>query len=156
MKELKTFSSEETVAVAKELGSILKAGDIICLNGDLGAGKTAFTNGIAKALGIKGYVTSPTFTIVNEYQGKLPLFHFDVYRIADADEMYDIGFEEYINGDGVVVIEWSDLIRDIIPEEQIRIDIRKVMDNGPDARSIKIDFVGKKYKGYESRLTIGN
>jgi tRNA threonylcarbamoyladenosine biosynthesis protein TsaE len=145
MKELRTNSPEETAAAAKELGELLEAGDIICLNGDLGAGKTAFTKGIAEALDIEGYITSPTFTIVNEYEGILPLYHFDVYRIADPDEMYDIGFEEYINGEGISVIEWSDLIRDAIPKEQIRVDIYKDLDIGNDARVIKIQFVGERY-----------
>jgi len=104
MINIETNSFEETVEFGRKLGSILKPGDVICLSGDLGTGKTALTNGIAKALGINSYITSPTFTLVNEYQGKYTLYHFDVYRIADPDEMFDIGFDEYINGEGITII----------------------------------------------------
>ncbi len=152
MKEFRTFSSQETVEVAKRLGNILQNGDVICLNGDLGTGKTAFTNGIAQSLGIDGYITSPTFTIVNEYRGNIPLFHFDVYRIGEPDEMFDIGYDEYISGEGVVVIEWADLIKDVLPLEHIRVDIKKDLDSGLDARIIEISFNGEKYLEYEEKL----
>ncbi|MCX8131351.1 MAG: tRNA (adenosine(37)-N6)-threonylcarbamoyltransferase complex ATPase subunit type 1 TsaE [Clostridia bacterium] len=152
MKVFRTCSSMETVAVASELGKLLRPGDVICLNGDLGAGKTAFTNGIAEALGIKRYITSPTFTIVNEYDADIPLYHFDVYRISDPEEMFDIGFEEYLSGEGVVVVEWSDLVRDIIPEENIRVNINKDISNGQDVRIISMQFIGDRYKEYENQL----
>ena len=95
MKRIETYSVEQTIEAGRLLGSILKKGDLICLEGDLGTGKTAFTSGIAKALGINGYVKSPTFTIVNEYKGKLPLYHFDVYRVSDSSEMFEVGFNDY-------------------------------------------------------------
>lgn len=152
MKEFKTFSVDETADIGFKLGKLLNAGDVICLNGNLGTGKTALTSGIAKGLGISGYITSPTFTIVNEYSAKIPLFHFDAYRIADSEEMFEIGFEEYIEGNGVVVIEWADLIKDVLPKEYIRVDITKDLPKGVDLRIIKIDFVGNRYKDYEVEL----
>lgn len=154
MKQIKTCSADETMLVGKVLGELLNSGDIVCLTGDLGTGKTAFTNGIARALGIEDYITSPTFTIVNEYKTEIPLYHFDVYRIADPDEMYDIGFEEYLYGDGVVVIEWAELIKDILPKELIWVKIDKELNSGLDARVIGIDFQGEKYKGYIDRIKL--
>ncbi|MCX7711025.1 MAG: tRNA (adenosine(37)-N6)-threonylcarbamoyltransferase complex ATPase subunit type 1 TsaE [Clostridia bacterium] len=149
MIEIRTDSVEETVDIGTKLGSLLEKGDIICLSGNLGTGKTAFTNGIAAALGIEGYITSPTFTIVNEYKGRLPLYHFDVYRIADPEEMFEIGFEEYTDGNGVVVIEWPEQIQDILPAERIWVEIKKDLAAGVDTRIITIEFKGKKYSEYE-------
>jgi tRNA threonylcarbamoyladenosine biosynthesis protein TsaE len=154
MKQIITYSQDETTQIGRALGSILEKGDVVLLSGDLGTGKTAFTKGIALALGIEEHITSPTFTIVNEYQGKVPLYHFDVYRIADPDEMYDIGFEEYLFGDGVVVIEWAELIDDILPGDHIWVTVRKNLELGVDAREIDIDFVGSKYEGYIDKLKI--
>jgi len=152
MINIETHSFEETVEFGRKLGSILKSGDIICLSGDLGTGKTALTNGIAKSLGITSYITSPTFTLVNEYEGILPLYHFDVYRISDPDEMFDIGFEEYINGEGVTIVEWGEQIREILPEEIINVNISKNLNKGLDIREISIDFIGKKYSGYQNKI----
>lgn len=154
MIKKETHSFEETVELGKKLGSILKSGDIICLCGDLGTGKTALTNGIAKALGITSYITSPTFTLVNEYEGALPLYHFDVYRIGDPEEMFDIGFEEYINGGGISIIEWGEQIREILPSEIINVSISKNLDKGIDIRNITIDFEGERYSGYQQELDI--
>jgi tRNA threonylcarbamoyladenosine biosynthesis protein TsaE len=154
MAQIKTFSQDETMLVGKALGSILMSGDLVCLSGDLGTGKTAFTNGIACALGIDEYITSPTFTIVNEYKTKVSLYHFDVYRIGDPEEMYDIGFEEYLYGDGVVVIEWAELIRDILPDELIWVKINKNLNLDVNVREINIEFIGEKYKDYEKRLKL--
>lgn len=152
MISIETCSFEETIEFGKKLGAILKAGDIICLTGDLGTGKTALTNGIARSLGITSYITSPTFTIVNEYEGILPLYHFDVYRIAEPDEMFDIGFEEYINGKGVTIIEWGEQIREILPEEIINVNISKNLNKGLDIREISIDFRGIQYSEYQDKL----
>ena len=149
---VKTRSYEETVEFGKKLGEILAPNDVICLTGDLGTGKTALTHGIAKSLGINSYITSPTFTIVNEHQGKYPLFHFDVYRIADPDEMFDIGFEEYLLAEGVAVIEWGEFIRDILPHEIININVKKALDESLDTRLIEVDFVGERYSDYQNRL----
>lgn len=151
MKEIRTFSVQETIDAGISLGRLLKKGDVVCLSGDLGTGKTAFTSGIASALGVGGYITSPTFTIVNEYRAEVPLYHFDAYRLADPEEMLEIGFEEYIDGKGVVVIEWAERIKSILPEECILAEIGKDLQNGPDARIIGIRFDGGRYKEYEAK-----
>ncbi len=148
MNKFETHSFEGTVEVGKNLGNILKPGDVIWLSGDLGTGKTALTNGIAKALGIDSYITSPTFNLVNEYEGLLPLYHFDVYRIADPDEMFDIGFDEYINNGGVTVIEWGEQIAEILPSDIIRVTIEKNLQKGLDVREITIEFIGSRYSDY--------
>ena len=121
-----TNSEKETFELGKNLGEQAKAGQIFCLNGDLGVGKTVFTQGFAKGLGIEENVNSPTFTIIQVYEeGRIPLYHFDVYRIGDPEEMYEIGYEEYFFGEGVCLIEWSKLIEELIPEEAINIEIDK-------------------------------
>ena len=135
----KSHSAEETKEFAKKLTKELKAGDVLCMYGDLGAGKTAFVQGLAKGLLIDQYVNSPTFTIVNEYMGILPLYHFDVYRIGSSDEMFDIGFDEYIDGEGVSVIEWAELIEDILPESRYNITINKTDEE--DVREITVEVV---------------
>lgn len=135
-------SYEETQKIAEAFAKTLKEGDVLCMYGDLGVGKTAFVQGLAKGLGIGEHITSPTFTIVNEYSGSLPLYHFDVYRIADSDEMYEIGYEEYVYGDGVSVIEWPQLIDDILPEKRYDIEIAKDYDKGEDYRTIEIKEAG--------------
>jgi tRNA threonylcarbamoyladenosine biosynthesis protein TsaE len=129
---------EDTYALAKEFSKSLKKGDIITLDGDLGAGKTAFTKGLADGLGITQHVQSPTFTIVNEYTGSgISLYHFDVYRIGDIDEMYDIGFDDYLFGDGICVIEWADKIKEILTS-YYEIKITKDLEKGEDYRKINI------------------
>ncbi len=128
MRKLILKNEEETRAFGLELGASLRKGDIVALIGDLGTGKTALTKYIAEGLGIQEVITSPTFTIVQEYrQGRLPLYHFDVYRIGDPEEMYELGYEEYFYGDGVCVIEWADLIEELLPEytKVIRIEYGK-------------------------------
>jgi tRNA threonylcarbamoyladenosine biosynthesis protein TsaE len=130
-----TKSGEETQSCGYKLGSLLKPGDVVVLEGGLGAGKTVFTGGIAKALGIKGYITSPTFTIVNEYSGSLPLYHFDAYRIDDPDEMFEIGFEEYLEAGGVVVVEWAERIKELIPDNNIYVKIEKLPGGNIDESS---------------------
>lgn len=124
-----TRSEEETMEVGARIGEKLKSGDVISLNGDLGAGKTHITKGIAKGLGVNDYITSPTFIIVNEYEGRIPLYHFDVYRINDIDEMYEIGFDEYLYGKGVCIVEWGEIVKELLPEYSIKIDIFKIDDN---------------------------
>ena len=138
----KSNSAKETENIAKAFAKTLKSGDVVCLNGDLGAGKTAFTAGIAKGLGVNEYVSSPTFTILNCYSGDIPLYHFDVYRIADSDEMFDIGFDEYLTGSGVSVIEWAEIIEDILPEERYDVKISKNLDIHENYREISIEKRG--------------
>ena len=132
-------SYEDPAAIAHELAEQLCGGEFIAMYGDLGAGKTAFVQGLAKALGITAHVTSPTFTIVNEYEGRLPLYHFDVYRIADPYEMYEIGFEEYVFSDGVCIVEWAELIEELFPDTYIRVVIEKDPRKGSDYRRISIE-----------------
>ena len=119
-----THGAEETRAVGKRLAERLQGGEVIAFTGDLGAGKTAFVSGLAEGLGIKDRVTSPTFTIVNEYEGgRLPLFHFDMYRLADADELFQIGWEDYLARGGICAVEWSENVSDAIEGDAIRISI---------------------------------
>jgi tRNA threonylcarbamoyladenosine biosynthesis protein TsaE len=120
-------SSEDTYQLAEKLGSVVKPGTVITLEGDLGAGKTTFTKGLAKGLGVQRNVNSPTFTIIKEYMGRLPLYHMDVYRIESDSE--DLGFEEYFEGEGVTVVEWAHLISDHLPNERLAISIYHVTNN---------------------------
>lgn len=138
-------SVEESIKLGEEIGKRVKPGDIICLTGDLGAGKTHITKGIARGLGITDNVTSPTFSLINEYNGRLKLYHFDVYRINDPLEIYSLGFDEYIFGDGVSVIEWANYIETLIPREHIAIDVRKNYDLGENYRKIVIQYYGNRY-----------
>lgn len=138
-KQIIIKNESETKAFGEKLASGLKKGDILALIGDLGTGKTALTKYIAKGLGIRSEITSPTFTIVREYKdGRLPLYHFDVYRVGSVEEMYDIGYEEYFYGDGVCVIEWADMISEIIPEEALIISIQYGAES--DERIYKCNF----------------
>ena len=119
-------SAQETEALGERLAARLRPGDVIAYTGDLGAGKTAFTRGLARGLGVADRVTSPTFTIVNEYEGgRLPLFHFDMYRLGSADELFDIGWEDYLCRGGVCAVEWSENIADALEEDAVRVDIRR-------------------------------
>ncbi len=120
IKNIYLDNDKETREIGFKLGKLLKPGSIVCLIGDLGAGKTTMTQSLAEALEVDDYITSPTFTIVNEYEGKMPLYHFDVYRIGCSEEMYDIGFDEYINGEGVCIIEWANIIEDILPDDYLK------------------------------------
>ncbi|RKD23576.1 tRNA threonylcarbamoyladenosine biosynthesis protein TsaE [Caminicella sporogenes DSM 14501] len=124
MRKIISRSVEETKKIGYRLGKLLEKGDVVCLTGDLGAGKTTFTKSIARGLDVEEDVTSPTFTIINEYNGRLPVYHFDVYRINDIEEMYEIGFEEYFYGEGVCIVEWASKIEEIIPNKHLWIEIR--------------------------------
>ncbi|RDY25293.1 tRNA (adenosine(37)-N6)-threonylcarbamoyltransferase complex ATPase subunit type 1 TsaE [Romboutsia weinsteinii] len=139
----------ETREIGYKLGTLLQPGSVICLVGDLGSGKTTMTQSLAKALEVDDYITSPTFTIVNEYEGKMPLYHFDVYRIGCSEEMYDIGYDDYINSDGVCIIEWSNLIEDILPDEYLDIELR-YKDMG---REMILKPIGKRYEKLVEELT---
>lgn len=134
-----SYSPEETFAIGKEIGEQLKPGDVYCLIGDLGVGKTVFTRGLAKGLGIEEPINSPTFTIIQEYhEGRIPLYHFDVYRIGDVSEMDELGYEEYFYGDGACLIEWGNLIEEILPKETVTITIEKDLEKGFDYRKITV------------------
>ena len=134
-------SPEETAKIANDFAKTLNPGDCICMYGNLGVGKTAFVQGLAKGLGIDEYLSSPTFTIVNCYEGNLPLYHFDVYRIQDEDEMYEIGYEEYVYGDGISVIEWSENIKEILPQKRYEITLEKDYDKSENYRKITIERI---------------
>ena len=143
---LESKSPEDTFQIGMRLGQLAKAGEVYTLTGDLGVGKTVFTQGFAKGLGIEEPVNSPTFTILQIYEGgRLPLYHFDVYRIGSVEEMDETGFEEYMTGEGVSLIEWADLIREILPGERTRIRIEKDLEKGFDYRRITVE-------GAEERL----
>lgn len=142
MKIYESYSYEDTMNIAKDVADIFQGGEFVAMYGDLGAGKTAFVQGVAKALGINAHVTSPTFTIVNEYDGRLPLYHFDVYRICDAYEMYEIGFDEYIGSNGVCIVEWAELIEELFPSEYLKITILKDESKGLDYRKFIIEKRG--------------
>lgn len=137
-----TYSQDETEAFGREIGIKAKAGDIYCLSGDLGVGKTVFTRGFARGLDIYDDITSPTFTLINEYYGRIPMYHFDVYRVGDSQEMEYIGCDEYFFGNGVCLIEWAEMIEDMIPENAVWIKIEKNLEKGMDYRCIT--FGGKK------------
>lgn len=137
---IESFKSEDTYQFGLQLGSNAKPGEIYCLSGDLGVGKTVFTQGFARGLGILEAVNSPTFTIVQEYEGeKLPFYHFDVYRISDIDEMEEIGYEDYFYGEGVCLIEWAEIIEDLLPQKHTNVSIQKQLEKGFDYRIIIVE-----------------
>lgn len=134
-----TFSAQETFALGERVGADAKPGEIITLIGDLGVGKTVFTQGVAKGLGITEPINSPTFTILQVYEeGRIPFYHFDVYRIGDIEEMDEIGYEDYFFGDGLCIVEWADLIKDLMPAHVKRVVIEKDLERGFDYRRITI------------------
>ena len=120
-----SHSTEETEQIGEMLARRLRAGDVLAFTGALGMGKTAFTRGLARGLGCRGRVTSPTFTIVNEYEGKTPLFHFDMYRLGSSEELFDIGWDDYLARGGVCAVEWSERVSDALPEDTVFIDIAR-------------------------------
>ncbi|TCT13779.1 tRNA threonylcarbamoyladenosine biosynthesis protein TsaE [Natranaerovirga pectinivora] len=135
-----TLSSAETFEIGKKLGGQSKKGQVFCLIGDLGVGKTTFTQGFAKGLEIDEHISSPTYTIVNEYdEGRIPFYHFDVYRISHIEEMDEIGYEEYFFGNGVSLVEWANLVEEIIPEDAIWIYIEKDLEKGLDYRKVTVN-----------------
>ena len=137
---IETRSAEETYQLGIEIGQKATKGQVYTLVGDLGVGKTVFTQGLAKGLAIEEPISSPTFTIVQVYdEGRLPFYHFDVYRIGDISEMDEIGFDDYVYGEGVSLIEWANLIEEILPEEHISITIEKDLEKGFDYRKITIE-----------------
>ena len=142
MKIYETKSEEETRALGQRLGEKASKGDVYTLNGDLGVGKTVFTQGFAVGLGIRVSVISPTFTIVQEYEdGRMPFYHFDVYRIGDVEEMEEIGYEDYFYGQGVCLIEWAELIQEILPCGYVKITIEKDLKKGFDYRKITVEEI---------------
>ncbi|WP_100330104.1 tRNA (adenosine(37)-N6)-threonylcarbamoyltransferase complex ATPase subunit type 1 TsaE [Bacillus xiapuensis] len=136
-----TKSAEQTQAIAERLAQLLQPGDVLLLEGDLGAGKTTFTKGLAKGLGVRRTVNSPTFTIIKEYMGRMPLYHMDVYRVQDGGE--DLGFDEYFYGEGVCVVEWAHLIEEQLPAEYLKVVL---LHKGNDERQVELKPVGSRYE----------
>ena len=136
-----TSSPEETIELGRKIGEGLKTGDVFALVGELGAGKTLFTQGLVRGLGVKGYVKSPSFTIVNKYEGSLPVYHLDLYRLGDVNEIYELGIEEYLYGGGVTIIEWAEKAYALLPSECILI---KFFYTGENTRKIEIIKTGAK------------
>ncbi len=143
---------EETKRLAEIISRHIKPGDVICLEGDLGAGKTQFAKGFAKGLGVAEHVTSPTFTLINEYCGRLPFYHIDAYRLEEPDEAYELGLDEYFYGEGVTLIEWPSRIAELLPTERLAVHIEK--DPADDKRRIiKFEPLGDRYKGLVQELS---
>ncbi len=136
--KFESFSAEETYAFGKKLGEEAKPGAVYCLSGDLGVGKTVFTKGFAVGLGVTDTVNSPTFTIVQVYNGRMPFYHFDVYRIEEPEEMEEIGYEDYFYGDGACMIEWAELIEELIPADAVKVCISKDLQKGTEYRLITV------------------
>ena len=142
---IETHDPQETFEVGRTIGMNAKPGQIYTLTGDLGVGKTVFTQGVAAGLGITEPVNSPTFTIIQEYEdGRLPFYHFDVYRIGDLEEMEEIGYDDYFFGQGICLIEWAELIEEILPEKRIEVTIEKDLEKGFEYRKITIEERGEK------------
>ena len=142
---IETHDPEETFEVGRTIGMNAKPGQIYTLTGDLGVGKTVFTQGVAAGLGITEPVNSPTFTIIQEYEdGRMPFYHFDVYRIGDLEEMEEIGYDDYFFGQGICLIEWAELIEEILPEKRIEVTIEKNLEKGFEYRKITIEERGEK------------
>lgn len=142
---IETHDPEETFEVGRKIGMNAKPGQIYTLTGDLGVGKTVFTQGVAAGLGITEPVNSPTFTIIQEYEdGRLPFYHFDVYRIGDLEEMEEIGYDDYFFGQGICLIEWAELIEEILPEKRIEVTIEKDLEKGFEYRKITIEERGEE------------
>ena len=139
--EIHTASFEETMQVAERLARLFTGGEVLLLEGDLGAGKTTFTKGLAKGLDIKRNVNSPTFTIIKEYNGRLPLYHMDVYRLEDSDE--DLGFDDYFSSEGVCVVEWAQFIEEFLPKERLEVSI---FHQGDNTRKIILEPIGTRYE----------
>lgn len=141
--EIRLGNLEDTEEFGIKLGKFLKSGDILCLNGDLGAGKTTLTKSIGLGLDVNDYITSPTFTLINEYNGRIPLYHFDVYRLENAHEIDDLGFDDYFYGNGVSIIEWAEKIENTLPKDRMVINIRR--GNNDNERILEINGFGNRY-----------
>lgn len=145
MFTIQTYSPQETIALAQRFAARLDPGTVIALSGELGAGKTVFAKGVAKGLGINEHITSPTFTIINEYGGEIPLYHMDAYRLSDESEALDIGVDEYLSYPGIVLVEWPERIETLLPAECIRVNIKKGwQDDGQEYRIIQFAAKGHK------------
>jgi tRNA threonylcarbamoyladenosine biosynthesis protein TsaE len=145
-----TASAEETRAVGAALATLLVAGDVVVLAGDLGAGKTTFAQGVARGLGVETTVTSPSFTLVQQYVGRLPVAHVDVYRLDRIQELHDLGFEELVDGDGVVLLEWGDVVAQVLPADRLIVRLEPGGDD--DERWIAVDGHGARWRARADQL----
>ena len=148
-----TRSTDETLELARAVGELLRPGDVVSLVGELGAGKTVFARGVARALGVTDLVVSPTFTIVREYEGRVPLVHVDVYRIDAVQELHDLGFEEVVRDDAVTLVEWGDKIEGMLPGD--RLDIRLAPGGADDERVVEIEGHGRSWSARVADLAVG-
>ena len=148
-----TRSTRETLELAGGVGELLRAGDVVSLVGDLGAGKTVFARGVARALGVTEPIVSPSFTIVREYEGRVPLVHVDVYRIDAVQELHDLGFEEVVRDDAVTLVEWGDMIDGLLPGD--RLDIRLAAGADDDERVVEIEGHGRSWRARAAELAVG-
>ena len=146
-------STDETLELAGTVGDLLRAGDVVSLVGDLGAGKTVFARGVARALDVTEPVVSPSFTIVREYEGRMPLVHVDVYRIDTVQELYDLGFEELVRDDAVTLVEWGDMIDGLLPAD--RLDVRLAPGDTDDERVVEIEGHGRSWRARTAELALG-
>lgn len=144
-----THSEQETVELGSRMGKLLGAGDIVLLYGGLGAGKTVLTRGIALGLGTRDMVTSPTYTLMHRYEGRVPIFHFDLYRLGGPDEVLDLGYEEFFYGDGVSVVEWPESLEYLCPEEYVKVEMEAT---GYGIRKITVNAIGDRYSRFEKEL----
>ncbi|MFL6242392.1 MAG: tRNA (adenosine(37)-N6)-threonylcarbamoyltransferase complex ATPase subunit type 1 TsaE [Acidimicrobiia bacterium] len=149
-----TRSTDETLELAGTVGELLRAGDVVALVGDLGAGKTVFARGVARALGVTEPVVSPSFTIVREYDGRMPLVHVDVYRIDTVQELHDLGFEELVRDDAVTLVEWGDMIDGLLPGD--RLDVRLTPGATDDERVVEIEGQGRSWRARAAELAVGS
>jgi tRNA threonylcarbamoyladenosine biosynthesis protein TsaE len=149
-----TRSTDETLALAGAVGELLRPGDVVSLAGGLGAGKTVFARGVARTLGVTEPVVSPSFTIVREYEGRVPLVHVDVYRIDTVQELHDLGFEELLRDDAVTLFEWGDVIDGMLPGE--RLDVRLAAGDGDDERVVEIEGHGRSWRVRAAELAVGS
>jgi tRNA threonylcarbamoyladenosine biosynthesis protein TsaE len=148
-----TRSTDETLELARAVGELLRPGDVVSLVGELGAGKTVFARGVARALGVTELVVSPTFTIVREYEGRVPLVHVDVYRIDAVQELHDLGFEEVVRDDAVTIVEWGDMIDGLLPGD--RLDVRLTPGAADDERVVEIEGHGRSWSARAAELAVG-
>ena len=148
-----TRSTDETLELARAVGELLRPGDVVSLVGELGAGKTVFARGVASALGVTELVVSPTFTIVREYEGRVPLVHVDVYRIDAVQELHDLGFEEVVRDDAVTIVEWGDMIDGLLPGD--RLDVRLTPGAADDERVVEIEGHGRSWSVRAAELAVG-
>ncbi|HBV98580.1 MAG TPA: tRNA (adenosine(37)-N6)-threonylcarbamoyltransferase complex ATPase subunit type 1 TsaE [Desulfotomaculum sp.] len=148
---LESKTPGDTYKIGELLGSMAEPGDIFCLSGDLGAGKTVLAKGVAAGLGVEGRVASPTFTLINEHRGRMPFYHMDVYRLGGPEDMADLGYEEYFYGPGVTLVEWAEIIDGVLPEERLDISIAR---DGEELRTITVEPRGDRYLRLAEELKI--